>query len=60
VLHFPNPLETTMTKQNEKEVIRIDLTKQQKDQVKKEIGKDAEAIELTAEELESRIAPIHF
>lgn len=48
-----------MTKQNEKEVIRIDLTKQQKEQVKKEIGKDAEAIELTAEELESRIAPIH-
>ena len=50
----------TMTKQNEKEVIRIDLTKQQKDQVKKEIGKDAEAIELTAEELEPRITPIRF
>ena len=48
-----------MTKKNEKEVIRIDLTKQQKDQVKQEIGKEAEAIELTAEELESRIAPIH-
>ena len=47
-----------MIKKDEKEVIRIDLTKQQKDQVKKEIGKDAEAIELTAEELESRIAPI--
>ena len=47
-----------MTKQNEKEVIRIDLTKQQKDQVKQEIGKDAEAIELTAEELESRITPV--
>ena len=49
-----------MTKQNEKEVIRIDLTKQQKDQVKKEIGKDAEAIELTAEELETRITPYRF
>jgi hypothetical protein len=48
----------TMTKKDDKEVIRIDLTTQQKDQVKKEIGKDAEAIELTAEELESRIAPI--
>jgi len=48
----------TMTKKDEKEVIRIDLTKQQKEQVKKEIGKEAEAIELTAEELESRIAPI--
>ena len=49
-----------MTQKNEKEVIRIDLTKAQKEQVKKEIGKEAEAIELTAEELESRIAPIHF
>jgi hypothetical protein len=48
----------TMTKKDEKEVIRIDLNKEQKEQVKKEIGKDAEAIELTAEELESRIAPI--
>lgn len=48
-----------MTKHNEKEVIRIDLTKQQKEQVKKEIGKEAEAIELTPEELESRISPIH-
>jgi hypothetical protein len=47
-----------MTKQDEKEVIRIDLTAQQKAQVKKEIGKEAEAIELTAEELESRIAPV--
>lgn len=46
-----------MTK-NEKEVIRIDLTKQQKEQVKQEIGKDAEAIELTAQELEARIAPV--
>jgi hypothetical protein len=46
-----------MSKQNEKEVIRIDLTKAQKDQVKKEIGKEAEAIELTADELESRISP---
>jgi len=48
-----------MTK-NEKEVIRIDLTKAQKEQVKKEIGKEAEAIELTAQELESRIAPIRL
>lgn len=47
-----------MTKKDEKEVIRIDLTNQQKELVKKEIGKEAEAIELTAEELESRIAPV--
>jgi hypothetical protein len=50
----------TMTKKDDKEVIRIDLTTQQKDQVKKEIGKDAEAVELTVNELEERIAPKVF
>jgi len=42
----------------EKEIVRIDLTKTQKEVVKKETGKDAEAIELTVSELEERIAPI--
>jgi hypothetical protein len=41
----------------EAEIIRIDLTKPQKDQVKDTTGRDAEAIELTVEELEARIAP---
>ncbi len=41
----------------EKEIIRIDLTNAQKQVVKKETGKDAEAIELTVGELEERIAP---
>jgi len=44
----------------EKDIVRIDLTKTQKEVVKKETGKDAEAIELTVSELEERIAPLRF
>lgn len=40
-----------------KEIIRLDLTPEQKQLVKKEIGKEAEAVELTFQELEERIAP---
>jgi len=42
---------------NDKEIVRIEFTPEQKQLVKKEIGKDAEAVELTAQELEERIAP---
>jgi hypothetical protein len=42
---------------NPKDIIRIDLTPEQKHLVKKEIGKDADAVELTFDELEERIAP---
>jgi uncharacterized small protein (DUF1192 family) len=38
--------------------LRIELTQEQKDQVRKATGKDAEAIELSVEELEERIAPM--
>ncbi len=41
----------------EEEIVRIDLTPEQRAQVKDRIGRDAEAIELTAQELEQRIAP---
>jgi len=41
----------------EPEIVRIDLTPEQKQQVKKETGKDADAVELTVHELEERIAP---
>jgi hypothetical protein len=41
----------------DKEIVRIDLTPEQKQLVKKEVGKDAEAVELTVSELEERIAP---
>lgn len=43
-----------------KDQIRIELTPEQKEQVRKVTGKDAEAVELSVEELEERIAPIKF
>jgi hypothetical protein len=47
-----------MSKENEKEIVRIDLTTEQKEQVKSVTDKDAAAIELTVQELEARITPI--
>ena len=46
-----------MTTKNEKEIVRIDLNQAQKEQLKAKVGRDAEAIELTVQELEERIAP---
>ena len=40
-----------------KEPFRMKLTKEQQDQIQKVTGKNAEALELTVEELEDRIAP---
>ena len=40
-----------------KEQFRIHLTPEQKNQVRSATGKDAEAVELSVEELEERIAP---
>jgi len=42
---------------NPKEPFRIQLTPDQKSQVRNATGKDAEAVELSVEELEERIAP---
>jgi hypothetical protein len=42
---------------NDTEIVRIDLTPNQKEQIRTTIGKDAQAIELTVHELEVRIAP---
>ena len=42
---------------SEKEIVRIDLTSEQKEQIKAATEKNAEAIELTVQELEARIAP---
>jgi len=47
-----------MSSQNENDIVRIDLTEKQKEQVKEATEKSAEAIELTVQELESRIAPV--
>ena len=38
--------------------IRIELTPEQKKQIKDAAGEDVNAIEFTAQELEARIAPI--
>ena len=43
---------------NDKGIVRIELTTEQKEQVKEITKKSAEAIELTVEELEQRIAPL--
>jgi uncharacterized small protein (DUF1192 family) len=42
---------------NPKEQFRIKLTDDQKSQIKSATGKEAEAVELSVEELEERIAP---
>jgi hypothetical protein len=49
--------EGSMEKQEKKGAVRIELTEEQKKQIKDKIGKDAKAIELTAEELEERVSP---
>jgi uncharacterized small protein (DUF1192 family) len=41
-----------------KEPVRINLTEEQKAQIRRQTGKDAEAVEFSVEELEERIAPI--
>jgi hypothetical protein len=51
-----HPQEAAMSKDQ----IRIELTPEQKAQVRKATGKDAEAVELSVEELEERIAPMQF
>jgi hypothetical protein len=41
-----------------KDQVRIELTPEQKASIRSTTGKDAEALELSVEELEARIAPI--
>jgi hypothetical protein len=43
-----------------KETIRIELTDEQKKQIKDASGQDVQALEITAQELEQRIAPLMF
>ena len=47
-----------MSDKKENDVVRIDLTDAQKEQVKEATDKNADAIELTVQELEARIAPL--
>jgi uncharacterized small protein (DUF1192 family) len=44
-------------KPSDQKIVRIDLTDDQKSRIKQETGKDAEAVELSIQELEERIAP---
>lgn len=44
----------------EQEIVRLELTPEQKELVKKQTGKDADAVELSVRELEERIAPMGF
>jgi hypothetical protein len=47
-----------VSNQNENDIVRIDLTSDQKAQVKNVTDKSVDAIELTVQELEARIAPL--
>ena len=49
-----------MSDNKETDIIRIDLTTEQKEQVKAATEKNVDAIELTVQELEARIAPVKF
>lgn len=43
-----------------KQPVKIELTEDQKKQIREATGKDASAIELTVEELEERVSPATF
>ena len=47
-----------MSEKKESNVVRIDLTPEQKEQVKAATDKTVDSLELTVQELEARIAPI--
>jgi hypothetical protein len=46
-----------MSDKKETDIVRIDLTSEQKQQVKAATEQNVDAIELTVQELEARIAP---
>lgn len=54
------PLRPNMSDNKETEIVRIDLTPDQKEKVKAATDQSADAIELTVQELEARIAPIMY
>jgi hypothetical protein len=53
----PTIQERNGTMKANKDIVRINLTPSQREQVKQQTGKDAESIELKVSELEERIAP---
>ena len=50
----------SMESKKDKRVVSIELTPSQQDLVFHEIGKKADSIELTTQELEERVAPRKF
>jgi len=40
--------------------VRIELTKEQQDQIKEATGQQVDAVELSVEELEQRVAPMTY
>lgn len=46
-----------MENRNPQETVRIELTDEQKQQLRERTGQDANAIEFSVQELEERIAP---
>ena len=48
----------TTTGSDEKVRIQIDLTDDQRTQIRESLGRDAKAVELTVQPLEERVAPI--
>jgi hypothetical protein len=49
-----------MTTSKKNATIRIEVTPEQREQIKAETGRSASTIELTVEELEARIPPIEI
>lgn len=46
-----------MSTKNNDRIVKLNLSPEQKDQIKQETGKEVEAIEFQVSELEERIAP---
>jgi hypothetical protein len=49
-----------MMTEQKKTPVRIQLTEEQRAKLREETGQDAAALEISAEELEERIAPVTF
>lgn len=50
--------EAIMQNKNQKDTVRIELTEEQKQQLRESTGQEANAIEFSVQELEERIAPM--
>ena len=44
----------------QKKVVKIQLTEEQKKQIKQTVGEEVSSFEISAEQLEDRVAPIRF